>query len=363
MATSTPDNPNVCPRIRQVVGPIGVMPTGPLNAITDVAGVRVGHVTLCEPERGMHTGVTAILPHEGNIFQSKVPAAVYVGNGFGKMAGLSQIQELGNLESPIVLTNTLNVAAGLDGILDYLLALPGNETVKSINAVVGETNDGAINDIRRRFVTKDHVLQALRSAQTGPVAEGCVGAGTGTKAFGLKGGIGTSSRVLSSALGGYTVGVLVQANFGGLLTIKGHRIRAPHPMYAQQAEIESPDGSIMMIVATDAPLDSRNLARLAKRSFMGMATTGGIASNGSGDYVIAFSTAPENRISHVAQAGELLNQRVLRNEDLTGLFVAAIEATAEAIYNALIQAVDTVGYDGTVWRALSVDMLAPCQAS
>lgn len=319
--------------------PFGVMRTGPLNAITDVAGVRVGQVTL-QQGQNVRTGVTAILPHPGNLFGQKSPAAIYIGNGFGKLTGYSQVEELGTLETPIILTNTLSVPTAADAIIDYTLSQPGNERVRSVNSVVGETNDGFLNDIRGRHLTKQHVLAAIRDAKTGPVAEGNVGAGTGTVCFGYKGGVGTSSRKLPASLGGYTVGVLVQTNFGGVLQIAGMPVGVELGKYDFK---ENLDGSCMMIVLTDAPLDARNLKRLAKRAFMGLAKTGGIASNGSGDYVIAASTAyqiPHDTASSVDQ----LN--VLRNDNVSPLFMAAIEATEEAIINSLFAATTMTGDQG-----------------
>lgn len=342
------------PRARELGIEIGVLKTGPNNAITDVAGVLVGQVTKHDDKIGMHTGVTAILPHADNIFQHKVPAGIFLGNGFGKMAGYAQVKELGNIETPIVLTNTLNVAAGLDGIIDYVFSFPANKKVLSVNGVVGETNDGHINDIRSRFVTREDVLKAITSAKAGPVEEGAVGAGSGTEAFGLKAGIGTASRVLPASMGGWTVGVLVQANFGGLLTINGVQVGRELGRYPYKKEIESADGSIMMIVATDAPLDARNLERVAKRAFMGMTRTGGVASNGSGDFVIAFSTAKKLRVAHQAKALTLEGAREVRNDDMTPIFMATIEATEEAIINALFAARDVTGFDGKVHAALDV---------
>lgn len=315
---------------------IGVVPTGPLNAITDVPGVRVGQVTLQEGAT-IRTGVTAIIPQAGNLFQQKCPAAIYVGNGFGKLMGISQVDELGTLETPIVLTNTLSVPTAADAIIDYTLAQPGNEQVRSVNAVVGETNDGYLNDIRGRHVTKQHVLDALRQATAGPVVEGNVGAGTGTVCFGFKGGIGTASRKLPESLGGYTVGALVQTNFGGVLQIAGVPVGVALGKYSYK---ENLDGSCMMIVITDAPLDARNLKRLAKRAFMGLAQTGGIASNGSGDYVIAVSTA--YRVPHESNSA-FDEVKLLRNDNVSPLFMAAIEATEEAIINSLFTAKTLTG--------------------
>lgn len=311
------------PRVRETGIVIGSLPTGPLNAITDVAGVRVGHATLIRGER-VRTGVTAILPHGGNLFREKVPGAVFVGNGFGKLMGSTQVRELGEIETPILLTSTLNVPRVADALLDYMLALPGNEDVRSINPLVAETNDGTLNDIRGRHVGRDEVLAALRGAVAGPVEEGCAGAGTGTIAFGYKGGIGTASR----RVGAYTVGVLVQSNFGGSLMVNGvpvGREMTPAPA----------DGSIIMVVATDAPLDARNLERLGARTMLGLGRTGAAASNGSGDYAIAFSTqrAPARQLS---------------NEEMSPLFVAVIEATEEAILNSLFRATTMTGNGKTV---------------
>jgi len=332
---------------------IGVLPTGKVNAITDVAGVTVGHTTLIQGD-SVRTGVTAVLPHGDNLFQQKVPAAVFVGNGFGKLAGVTQIQELGNIESPIILTNTLNVATGLDGVVEYTLSQKGNRNVQSVNAVVGETNDGYLNDIRGRHVKKADVLQAITTAKSGAVAEGNVGAGTGTVCFGFKGGIGSSSRVIPKSLGGYTVGVLVQTNFGGVLQIDGVPVGEElRKFYLQDRLNNNVDGSCMIVVATDAPLDARNLERLAKRAFMGLAKTGGIASNGSGDYVIAFSTDSSVRVLH--QSREAFEQsNVLRNDEISPLFMAAIEATEEAIINSLFAAETMKGMGRTV-EALPVD--------
>ncbi len=325
----------------------GVLPTGPLNAITDVAGVRVGQVTV-QQGASVRTGVTAILPHPGNLFQQKSPAAIYIGNGFGKLTGYSQVEELGTLETPIVLTNTLSVPTATDALIDYTLRQPGNEQVRSVNPVVGETNDGFLNDIRGRHITKQHVLTAIQEAKTGPVVEGGVGAGTGTVCFGFKGGIGTSSRKLPSSLGGYTVGVLVQTNFGGVLQIAGMPVGVELGKYSFK---ENLDGSCMMVVLTDAPLDARNLKRLAKRAFMGLAKTGGIASNGSGDYVIAVSTAYQ--LPHDSKTS-LDTLALLRNDNTSALFMAAIEATEEAIVNSLFAAKTTVGDQGHQVDALPV---------
>ncbi|MEK6476843.1 P1 family peptidase [Catalinimonas sp. 4WD22] len=325
---------------------IGILPTGPHNAITDVEGVLVGHETLIQGD-SIRTGATAILPHSGNIFQQKVPAAIYIGNGFGKLAGYSQVEELGNLETPIVLTNTLSVASGINALVQYTLDQAGNEDVRSVNAVVGETNDGYLNDIRGQHVKEKHVLAAITQASAGPVAQGNVGAGTGTRCFSYKGGIGTSSRKITQNNGGYTVGVLVQANFGGVLHIKGLPIEQLMNENNQEPPQKDTDGSCMMIVATDAPLDSRNLKRLAKRAMLGLARTGGIASNGSGDYVIAFSTAANLRVPYETDSN-LLSMEVLSNDHISSLFLATIEATEEAIYNALFAAETISGYRGEV---------------
>lgn len=334
----------------------GVLGTGAANAITDVAGVLVGHTTLRSVPT-LNTGVTAVLPHDGNLFQDKVPAAIFVANGFGKLTGISQVQELGTLETPIILTGTLSVPRVADALISYMLALPGNESVRSINPVVGETNDGYLSDIRARPIEPIHVSDAIRGARGGPVAEGSVGAGTGTVAFGFKGGIGTSSRQLPETLGGWTVGVLVQTNFGGVLQIVGAPVGVELGQYYLRSQLEAdapgtpsaeetPDGSCMIIVATDAPVDAMNLERLALRAFMGMARTGAAGSNGSGDYVIAFSTHPGLR------QGRLGSQRPrtapLATSDLSPLFLAAIEATEEAIYNSLFAATSTVGPRGPV---------------
>jgi D-aminopeptidase len=336
----------------------GILPTGKWNAITDVPGVKVGHTTLVEGD-SVHTGVTAILPTEGNIFQQKVPAAIFVGNGFGKLAGSTQVQELGNIEVPIILTNTLSVGVAMQAVVEYTLKQKGNEEVYSVNAVVGETNDVELNDIRGMHVTKDHVWQAIASAHTGPVEEGCVGAGTGTTCFGFKGGIGTSSRKLPASLGGYTVGVIVQTNFGGVLSIDGVPVGKELGRYYLSDKLNNPvDGSCMMVVATDAPLDSRNLGRLAKRAFMGLARTGGIASNGSGDYVIAFPTNDSLRVGYQSTS-PLQSGRVLDNDAATPLFLAAIEATEEAIINSLLAAKTTKGNKYGTVEALPMDKVIP----
>jgi len=332
------------PRVAEAGIRIGTLPSGKHNAITDVAGVLVGHATVHKGDT-VRTGVTVILPHGGNLYRDKVPAAIHVGNGFGKLVGTTQVRELGNIESPIALTNTLNVGKVMDALVTHMLAVPGNEKVRSINVIVGETNDGGLNDIRGRHVEAKHVEQALAAAKTGPVAEGSVGAGHGTICFGFKGGIGTASR----RAGDYTVGVLVQSNFGGTLTVAGTRV----PRNLRQAKRE--DGSCMIVVATDAPLGHRNLERLAKRALAGMARTGASFSNGSGDYVIAFSTAKELRIR---PGGQKTGAPVLKNERMTPLFRAVAEATEEAILNSLFQAT-TVSSNKRTVEAIPLDKLLP----
>ena len=332
---------------------IGVMPPGTYNAITDVTGVKVGHFTLIEGDH-IRTGATAILPYDGPVFQQKVPAGIFLGNGFGKLAGYTQVEELGNLETPIVLTNTLSVPTAMDALIDYTLAQEGNEEVRSVNAVVGETNDGGLNDIRGRHLTREHVLAAIAAAKDGPVPEGNVGAGTGTVCFGFKGGIGTASRKLPATLGGYTVGVLVQTNFGGVLTINGVPVGRELKQYAFRRQLEeNGDGSCMIVVATDAPLDARNLKRLAKRAMLGLGRTGGIASNGSGDYVIAFSTAEGLRVPYNMES-PVLNQSILHNDAISPLFLAVIEATEEAVINSLFAA-ETMTGNGRTVEELPVD--------
>jgi len=344
--------PTPRPRARDVGLALGSLPPGPLNAITDVAGVRVGQVTVAAGD-SINTGVTVVVPAGDNPFRDKVPAAVVVGNGFGKLTGIAQVRELGEIESPIVLTCTLCVHRAADAVLTWLLALPGNEEVRSINVVVGETNDGFLNDIRRRPVTEAHVLEAIRQAATGPVEEGSVGAGRGTVAFGWKGGIGTSSRRLPERLGGFTVGVLVQSNFGGSLTIGG--VRIDQRVRAATAPIDPGlDGSIMIVIATDAPLDPRALERLASRSFLGLARTGSWQANGSGDFAIAFSTAPVVRRGPLPVGQRSRTAEVLTNDALSPLFQAVTEATEEAIVNSLFRAVTVRGARGTI-RALPLD--------
>lgn len=356
------------PRARDVGLKVGILPTGQLNAITDVVGVRVGHTTIVRGDN-VRTGVTAILPHGGNLFQEKVPGAVFIGNAFGKLAGSTQVNELGEIETPVLLTSTLSVPRVADGVIDYMLALAGNENVQSINPLVGETNDGALNDIRSRPVSRDDVINAIKHAKGGAVEEGCVGAGTGTVAFGFKGGIGTSSRKLPASLGGYTVGVLVQTNFGGVLTIAGAPVGQELGRYYLKEQLEEKrdgsnkdvsdkdraDGSVIIVIATDAPLDARNLKRMAARAMMGLARTGSAASNGSGDYAIAFSTATEARMK-IDSVNRYAPRDVkfLSNDAMSPLFEAVIEATEEAIYNSLFRAVTTTGRGRTI-EALPLD--------
>ena len=352
----------ICPRAtaqkraRELGIAPGVLSPGALNAITDVAGVAVGHVTLSQGD-SVRTGVTAIIPHPDNLFQQKVPAAVFVGNAFGKLAGSTQVEELGNLETPIVLTNTLSVADGIAGVVEYTLSQPGNEGVRSVNAVVGETNDGSLNDIRSRHVTKEHVIEAIRTAKGGPVPEGAVGAGTGTVCFGFKGGIGTSSRRLSQSAGGYTVGVLVQSNYGGVLQINGAPVQQELRKEAGgRSPDHSPDGSCMVVVATDAPLDVRNLRRLAARAILGLAMTGSYSSNGSGDFVVAFCTAAEARVPSETRS-RILSPPTLTNDAVSPLFQAVKEATEEAVYNSLFMAKTTTGFGGRTIEALPLDKI------
>ncbi|MAL17311.1 MAG: aminopeptidase [Balneola sp.] len=331
----------------------GILTPGPINAITDADGVSVGHATVIEGEN-IRTGVTMIFPHQGDVFKSRVPAAVYVGNGYGKALGFTQIRELGEIETPIGLTNTLSIHTVANGITDYILNQAGNENVRSVNPVVGETNDGWLNDIRGRHITMEHVSEAIQNAKTGSVEEGSVGAGSGTSALGFKGGIGTSSRQLPEKLGGYTVGVLVQSNFGGVLTINGAPVGEElENHYLASAVPYDVDGSIMIIVATDAPLLSRNLERLAKRALLGIARVGGFASNGSGDYVIAFSTSEDVRIE-TGNSGSTQTYTELENSATTPLFLAAVEATEEAILNSLFMATTITGDRGHTQEALPI---------
>jgi D-aminopeptidase len=356
------------PRARDVGIKVGVLPTGPLNAITDVAGVLVGHTTIVRGDN-VRTGVTAILPHDGNLFRQKVPGAIFVGNGFGKLAGSTQVEELGEIETPILLTSTLSVPRVADALISYMLSLPGNEQVQSVNPLVAETNDGYLSDIRGRYITTDDVVAAIKNAKTGSVPEGCVGAGTGTVAFGFKGGIGTSSRKLPSTLGGYTVGVLVQSNFGGVLTINGAPVGVELGRYYLKEELDrgrnqpggtapnssnTPDGSIIIVIATDAPVDARNLKRMAARSMLGLARTGATGSNGSGDYAIAFTASPEARVPLDQTNRNPAIIKTLSNDAMSPLFLAVIEATEEAIYNSMFRAVTTSGRGKTV-EALPLD--------
>ena len=367
------------PRARDIGLVVGVLPAGRLDAITDVEGVRVGHATLIKGA-DVRTGVTAILPHGGNLFREKVPAAVFVGNGFGKLMGSTQVNELGEIETPILLTNTLNVPRVADALIEWMLALPGNEDVRSVNPVVAETNDGQLNDIRGRHVRAEEVFAALKSAKGGEVEEGSVGAGTGTVAFGFKGGIGTASRVVPAKYGGYTVGVLVQTNFGGVLTMNGAPVGRelgryylredlePAPKERTDKGVAAPslnsdgtsslnndraDGSVIVVVATDAPLDARNLRRLAARAVLGLARTGSPSTNGSGDYVIAFSTAPQNRIKYGATAPRRFD--ILPNDSTSPLFLACVEATEEAVYNSLLRATTVTGRGGARVEALPIE--------
>ncbi len=346
------------PRARELGIAPGIYPSGRLNAITDVAGVRVGHTTVVEGDQ-VRTGVTAVLPHDGNLFQDKVAGAVFVGNAFGKLAGSTQVTELGTIETPIVLTNTLGVGVAMDAVVRHTLGQPGNERVRSVNALVGETNDGGLNDIRGLHVTRQHVLDAIARATGGAVAEGSVGAGTGTITYGWKGGIGTSSRTLPN---GYVVGVLAQTNFGGNLTIAGVPIfrmlqpsqRAAGDMAGVGWDPASGDGSCMLGVATDAPIDARDLGRLAARAVFGLARTGSSYSNGSGDFAIAFSTSPEMRSRFGDTA--LRTRQVLPTDAVSPLFQAALEATEEAVYNSLLQATTVTSRFGTA-EAIPVDRL------
>ena len=331
----------------------GILTPGKYNAITDVQGVSVGQKTLIVGD-SIRTGVTVILPHQGNIFQEKVPAAVFVGNGFGKALGFTQIEELGNIETPIALTNTLNAFLVANGLVDYTLSIPENKKIRSVNPVVGETNDGWLNDIRGRHVKGQHVFEAIQTASTGKVAEGNVGAGTGTRALGFKGGIGTSSRVLPKEKGGYTVGVLVQTNFGGILTINGAPVGKELNNYYMANDVPYVvDGSCMIVIATDAPVSARNLKRLAKRSFLAFGKVGSFSSNGSGDYSIAFSTHPQLRIPYSAKEREKATIEVA-NDYMSPLFLATLEATEEAIYNSLFMATDITGQKGRTMKALPV---------
>lgn len=345
------------PRARDIGLTVGIFQPGARNSITDVAGVTVGQVTLHSGD-SVHTGVTAVIPHGGNVFDERVPAAVFVGNGYGKLTGISQVRELGELETPIVLTCTLCVWRAADALAQWMIAKPGMQDVRSVNPVVGETNDGSLNDIRNPAINASHVVRALDSATEGDVAEGSVGAGAGTMAFGWKGGIGTSSRVLPASLGGYSVGVLVQSNFGGVLSMNGAPVGRELGRYSFRDAVEggearddNGDGSIMIVVATDAPLDSRNLERLASRAIAGLGRTGSNMSNGSGDYVIAFSTAESVRRRRTPAVRSI---QELGNDGMSPLFQAVIEATEEAIYNSLLKATTVKGHRATA-EALPID--------
>ena len=340
-------------RAREIGIEVGVMETGKWNAITDVPGVKVGHITIIQGN-SVRTGVTAILPYEGNIYQGKVPAAIYVGNGFGKLAGYTQVEELGNIETPIILTNTLSVGTAVRAVVKYVLSQPGNESVRTVNAIVGETNDGYLNDIRLLSIKEKDVLDAIKRAKSGPVEEGSGGAGTGTIAFGFKGGIGTASRfVPKEDYGHYTLGVLVQSNYGGILDINGAPVgrEIKQPKQGREAE-KNGDGSCMIIVATDAPLSARNLKRIAKRALYGLARTGSYMSNGSGDYVISFSTA--YRIPHNTKK-PISIPPLIPNAAMTPFFNAVVEATQEAVYNSMLMAKTVKGQKGRVVPAISID--------
>lgn len=354
------------PRIRELGVSPGILPTGPLNAITDVEGVTVGHESIVEGDH-VRTGVTAILPHDGNLFRNKVAGAVYVGNGFGKAAGFLQVRELGTIETPIILTNTLSVGRCVESLVRWTLEQDGNKGVTSVNALVGETNDGYLNDIGGMHVGFEHVRGAIEAARGGPVPEGCVGAGVGTRALGFKAGIGTASRRLPESLGGYTVGVLVQANFGGALTIDGVRVGERMGRHAFRTHLareqDGPEddagqddndeqGSCMIVIATNAPLDARNLERLAARSMLGLGRAGGYMSNGSGDFAIAFSTAQP-----IQQGERVHDRRVLDNAGMSPLFLACVEATEEAVYNSIVKATTMHGREGRVIEAIDIDEL------
>lgn len=342
-------------RIRELGIRPGVLQPGKQNSITDVDGVLVGHKTVIKGEN-VRTGVTAIIPHNGNLFQQKVPAGIFVGNGFGKLAGFTQVMELGNLETPIILTNTLNVSTGISALVNYTLQQKGNEKVQSVNAVVGETNDGWLNDIRGRHILESDVLEAIQRASS-LVVEGNVGAGTGTTCFAFKGGIGTSSRKLPQSLGGYTVGVLVQTNFGGVLQVDGVPVGKELKKFSFSNQLlNNVDGSCMIIIATDAPLDSRNLERLAARAMIGVGRTGGIMSHGSGEYAIAFSTDLESRIQNQPESS-VKNVPNLHNDYTSQLFLAAIEATEEAVLNSLTMATTVTGNEGHKVESIPLDKL------
>jgi D-aminopeptidase len=350
--SSTPAQSSERPRLRDLGVELGIFPPGKDNAITDVAGVLVGQLSLARGD-SVRTGVTAILPHDGNLFQEKVPAAVFVGNGFGKLVGTTQLTELGQIETPILLTNTLSVWDVADGVVDIMLSLPGNEGVQSINPIVGETNDGTLNDIRGRHVTRQDAISAIRDARGGPVMEGSVGAGMGTICFGWKGGIGTSSRVLPTVAGGFTVGVLVQTNYGGVFEMAGVPLAKELGRSGLHEGSKKPgDGSCMIVIATDAPLNSQQLQRLARRAPLALGRTGSSMSNGSGDYVIAFSTSRDVRIRSTDQRTQLSVR--FREDALSPLFQAVVEATEEAIANSLLRATPVKGYKGTEVEAVPI---------
>lgn len=356
LATAAVSAQSERPRAREIGLVPGVFAPGPLNAITDVSGVSVGHATLIEGD-AVRTGVTVVVPHAGNVFQDKVPGAVFVGNAFGKLAGSTQVDELGTIETPIALTNTLSVGVAMDGLVRWTLDQPGNENVRSVNALVGETNDGGLNDIRGQHVRPQHVLAALKAATPGAVLEGSVGAGTGTQAFGWKGGIGTSSRRLPANLGGYTLGVIVQSNYGGVLTMGGAPVGQLLGRYAYQPKPGKPefgDGSCLIVVATDAPIDARDLKRVAARAIFGLARTGSSYSNGSGDFAIAFSTAPGLRTRFGSATPQA--RTLLPTDGVSALFQAALEATEEAVYNSLLSATTVTSRSGKA-EALPVDQV------
>ena len=348
---------DVRPRARELGLAPGVFEPGARNAITDVSGVSVGHVTLVQGDH-IRTGVTVIVPHPGNLFQDKVPGAVFVGNAFGKLAGSTQVDELGTIETPIALTNTLSVGAVMDGVVRWTLDQPGNDNVRSVNALVGETNDAGLNDIRGQHVRPQHVIDALKAANSGAVPEGSVGAGTGTQAFGWKGGIGTSSRKLEARYGGYTVGVLVQSNYGGVLTMGGAPIGKLLGRYSYQPRSSGPDdhgdGSCMIVVATDAPLDARDLKRLAARAVYGLARTGSSFSNGSGEFAIAFSTAVDLRTKFGSSA--TASRTLLPADGISPLFQAVLESTEEAVYNSMLKATTVTSRSGKS-EAVPIDRL------
>ena len=351
------DNELARPRARDIGIAPGILTPGPLNAITDVAGVLVGHVTLSDGQT-INTGATAILPHSGNLYRDRVPAGFHQGNGYGKFAGSTQLIELGELETPILLTNTLSVPQGMEAAISWTLKQSGNEDVRSVNAVVGETNDGYLNDIRGRHLCADTIETAITSAKTGAVEEGSVGAGRGTISFGWKGGIGTSSRVLPSALGSYTIGVLAQTNYGGILSVDGVPVGRLLDQYFMKESLDKgdADGSVIIVIATDAPLSDRNLERLASRAMLGIGRTGSPVTNGSGDYILAFSTAESVRrgANHTPSNG-------LDNRQLSPLFQAVVEATEEAILNALFKATSVSGYRGTI-DAIDIDAVTRIMA-